>query len=200
MRLLKVSQRIDFRHDTFSGIFSKGEKVKFTGFINGSSDIIRGYMQQEPLQDDSLTLYVKGLREISFGEETWILLQTTKVNANPITMCSYFPFITSDTATGYLDDTNGTPSHKGRYFFTCSHYLADAHIQVEEIPMLTSNEEPNPEYEIAEKAREEMLNKMYSAKEQGPLNLGFLLDYVKPNWLGVQQKLIDTYPGSIINL
>lgn len=202
MRLLKISQSIVFKEDAFSGIFKKGQEVTFSGYINGYGEIVTGYMKQEPINNgNSLTLYVKGYRDIVGQSEELVLIQTTKLNCNsPITMCGWFPCLYNGKSSGYIDDTNGQPSKEGKYFFTCGDYIAEAQIQVEEISklrlnLLTGNREPNKEYAKAEKKRNRMLNKLYSAKKQETLNCGFLFDYIKPHWVGAHWRLIHIYPN-----
>lgn len=202
MRLLKISQSIVFKEDAFSGIFKKGQKVIFSGYINGDEQIVTGYMKQESINNgNSLTLYVKGYRDIVGQTEELVLIQTTKLNCNsPITMCSWFSCVYNGKSSGYLDDTDGQPSKEGRYFFTYGDYIAEVKIKVEEIPklklnLLTHNYEPNKEYLQARKKRNQMLNKLYSAKKQNLLKCGFLFDYIKPHSVGIHWKLIHIYPN-----
>lgn len=201
MRLLKISQSIVFIQDSFSGVFKKGQEVTFSGYINGSGEIMTGYMKQEPIHHgNSLTLYVKGYRVIIGSSEEWVLIQTTKSNCNaPITMCSWFSCVYNGKASGYLDDTDGRLSKEERYFFTNGNYIAHAEIQIEEIPkeslnVYTRNYDPNEEYTQIAKKRNRMLNKLYCAKKQNLLNCGFLFDYIKSNWTDTDWRLIHIYP------
>lgn len=137
MRLLKISQNIVFKEDAFSGVFKKGQEITFSGYLDSyGPEIFTGYMKQEPIDSSSITLCVKGHIERVCGDEgdegdELVVIQTTEINDNPITMCSYFPCVYDNEATGYLDNTDGIPSKEGKYFFICGDYIAETQIKIE---------------------------------------------------------------------
>ena len=155
MRLLKISQTIIFKEDTFSGVFKKGQKITFGGYLDSFSDeTFTGYMKQEPFDNaNSITLCVKGHLDTFSGNEL-VLVQTTERNSVPITMCSYFPRIRNNVGTGYLDDTNGITTKGGKYFFMCGDYIANTDITLEGF------EEVDPQDNIIPTSTERRLKRM----------------------------------------
>ena len=195
MRLLKISQTIIFKEDTFSGVFKKGQQVTFSGYWDSFSDeTFTGYMKQEPFDNaNSITLCVKGHLNTFSGNEL-VLVQTTERDSIPITMCSYFPRIHNNVGTGYLDDTNGITTKEGKYFFMCGDYIANTDISLDRF------EEVNPQDNIIPASTERRLKRMYRKLNYSDyvtknLNFGFLFDYIKPHWGGADRKLIHIYPN-----
>lgn len=198
MRLLKISQSIIFKEDAFSGVFKKGQEVTFSGYLDSyGPEIFTGYMKQEPIDSGSVTLCVKGHLERVCGDEgdELVLIQTTEINDNPITMCSYFPFVYNDKGTGYLDDTDGIPSREGKYFFICGDYIAETQIQIEGFEEVSPLD--NTLFgKIGKKKMHRRFSRLYySEYTKEALNFGFLFDYIKPHWAGAHRRLIHIYPN-----
>ena len=182
MRLFKIYEFVIFNEN--SGIFRRRQKVTFSGYLHGYGEVVMGYMMSEPLENGkSLTFYVKGYREKK-QKGSLLLLQTTMANIKtPITMCSYFPCVHKGVGFGFLDDTDGIPSEKGRYFFIGQNSIAQTEIKIEPI----SDSMDNKKYKNVEKKMDKMLSKLYSAQKRGKLNLANLLNVPRGN-------LIDTDP------
>ncbi len=196
MRLLKISQSIVFKEDTFSGVFKKGQEVTFSGYLDSyGPEIFTGYMKQEPIDSNSITLCVKGHLERAYEGNELVLIQTTEINDTPITMCSYFPSVCNGKGTGYLDDTDGIPAKEGKYFFICGDYIAETQIQIEEF------EEASPLDNILfgkigkKKMRRRFSRLYYPEYTKDALHFGFLFDYIQPHWCGAHWRLIHIYPN-----
>lgn len=208
MRLLKVSQQIEFVRNTFYDVFPQGQQVTLNGHLlvqnYECARLVRGYMKKEPVNSlGSLTFYVKGSLGIGSNEfnKDLILMQTTKFGTErqvPFTMCSYFPHFNDNGGFGYLDETDGIPyirNGKEKYFFLCGEYIAKTKIQIVEIPMLTEKGETNPEYVRANKKTKRMISRYRKAKSKGMLYLGRLFDVIQPDEFGGCYQLGDTYPS-----
>lgn len=196
MRLLKISQSIVFKDDTFSGVFKKGQEVTFSGYLDSyGPEIFTGYMKQEPIDSNSITLCVKGhLERVDEGDEL-ILIQTTEINNTPITMCSYFPFVCNNKGTGYIDDTDGIPSKEGKYFFICGNYIAETQIQIEEFEEVSPLDNTLFGKIGKKKMRRRFSRLYYSEYTKGALHFGFLFDYIQPHSCGALWRLIHIYPN-----
>ena len=202
MRIFKISQSIIFQEDSAYGLFKEGQQIILSGYLKYQTDdqIVMGYLKQKPIDCDSLVLYVKGYWDKNSETDTGklILVETTRntdtICFSPITICCYFPNNIKGTTDGYADETTGIPSMKEQYFFIDGNYIATTNIIMEEMSVLTECYEANLEYSKAEQKLNRMINKLYVFKNQYKLNFGFLFDFIQPNWLGADRKLIDTYP------
>lgn len=200
MRLLKISQSIVFKEDSFSGVFKRGQKVTFSGYLDSyGPETFTGYMKQEPIDSNSITLCVKGHIEKVPGDEgdELVLIQTTEINATPITMCSYFPFVCNDKGTGYLDDTDGLPSKEGKYFFICGDYIAETQIKIEELEEVSPLDNTLFGKIGKKKMRRKFSCLYYSEYTKDALNFGFLFDYIQPHWSGALYRLIHICPNKL---
>lgn len=199
MRFLKISQSIIFKEDSVSGVFQKGQVVKFSGSLSYNNNIVLGYLKQEPITCNSLVLYVKGYWSKDWENNTreLVLVETSKStnNFSPITLCSYFPNAFCGEADGYMDETIGHTSKEGQYFFHSGKYLATTNIEMKRIAVVTASGNHNPKYDKTKKKVDQMVNRLYVAKNRNKLNFGFLFDFIQPHWLGAHQKLIDRYPN-----
>ncbi len=195
MRLLKISQSIVFKEDAFSGVFKKGQEVTFSGYLDSYGfETFTGYMKQQPIDGNSITLCVKGHLEKRCGYEL-VLIQTTEINDNPITMCSYFPFVYNNKGAGYLDDTDGIPSKEGKYFFICGDYIAETQIKIEGFEEVSHLDNTLFGKIGKKKMRRRFSRLYYSEYTKDALNCGFLFDYIQPNWCGARYRLIHVYPN-----
>ena len=200
MRLLKVSQSIVFKEDSFSGIFKKGQNVTFRGYLDSYGfETSAGYMKQEPINgENSITLSVKGHLDYFGSGCELILIQTTEINSNPITMCSYFPFVYENKGKGYLDDTDGIPTKDGKYFFIGGDYIAETRIEIEGFEEVSPSDNTFFEKTGKKKMKRKFSRLYYPNYTKDSLHLGFLFDYIQPNWSGaqLQLRLIHIYPDS----
>ena len=133
-QLFRVSQSMTFCQDTLSGIFAKGEKVSFNGYLQCHGREYKGYMRQENEKGNGVLLYVRGLRQES-GD--LLLLGTTNKNrpipdCAPICFCSFF-YDFKNEGEGYLDDTEGIPTTHNSYFFNNGEYIAKPFMVMDEI-------------------------------------------------------------------
>ena len=197
MRLFKISQNIVFNEDTFSGIFKKGQEVTFSGYLDSYGfETFTGYMKQEPINDgNSITLSVKGHLERRCGDEL-VLIQTTEINSNSITMCSYFPFVYDNKGKGYLDDTDGIPTKDGKYFFICGDYIAKTQIKIEGFEEVSPSDNTFFEKTGKKKMKRKFSRLYYPNYTHDALHLGFLFDYIQPHWSGAHLRLIHVYPNN----
>lgn len=198
MRLLKISQNIVFKEDAFSGVFKKGQEITFSGYLDSyGPEIFTGYMKQEPIDSSSITLCVKGHIERVCGDEgdELVVIQTTEINDNPITMCSYFPCVYDNEATGYLDNTDGIPSKEGKYFFICGDYIAETQIKIEGFEEVSPLDNTLFEKISKKKMRGRFSRLYYSEYTENALHFGFLFDYIQPHWRGALWRLIHIYPN-----
>ncbi len=118
MRLLKVSLHITFQDYTWYRDFAKGEELILSGYLKHyNTDIVIGYLKQEPITCNSSVFYVKGY----WNNSELILLETTKCdglnNNSSITLCSYFPSVIDGNGHGYVDEATGIVSKEGIPFF-----------------------------------------------------------------------------------
>ena len=198
MRLLKISQSIVFKEDAFSGVFKKGQEVTFSGYLDSyGPETFTGYMKQEPIDGNSITLCVKGHIEEVHGDEgdELVLIQTTENNDNPITMCSYFPLVCNDKGTGYIDDTDGIPSKEGKYFFICGDYIAETQIKIEGFEEVSPLDNTLFGKIGKKKMRRKFSRLYYPEYTRDALDFGFLFDYIQPHWCGALWRLIHICPS-----
>lgn len=190
MRLLKVSLHITFQDDTWYHDFAKGEELILSGYLKYyDTNIVLGYLKQEPITCNSSVFYVKGY----WNNSELILVETTKYdglnNNSSITLCSYFPSLTDGNGYGYVDEATGIFSKEGMPFFIGGDYLSsDVFIQMKELMESTAD------YASAEKKLNRMITKFYLAKKHINLSFGHLLDYIQPHYSGVFLDLIHIYP------
>lgn len=190
MRLLKVSLHITFQEYTWYSDFAKGEELILSGYLKHyDTNIVIGYLKQEPITCNSSVFYVKGY----WNNSELILVETTKIdglnNNSSITLCSYFPSFVDGTGRGYVDEATGITSKKGMPFFIGGDYLSsDVSIQMRELTESTAD------YAKAEKKLNRMIAKLYLAKKHNNLAFGYLLDFIQPYYSGVFLDLIHIYP------
>lgn len=190
MRLLKVSLHITFQDYTWYRDFAKGEELILSGYLKHyNTDIVIGYLKQEPITCNSSVFYVKGY----WNNSELILLETTKCdglnNNSSITLCSYFPSVIDGNGHGYVDEATGIVSKEGIPFFLGGDYLSnDVSIQIKELMETTLD------YVKAEKKLNKMITKLYLAKKHNNLTFGYLLDYIQPYYSEVYEDLIHIYP------
>lgn len=199
MRLFKISQNIVFQKDSACGLFKEGQEILLSGHLmkDYDTEIVMGYLKQEqPVGRNDLTLYLKGYWVDSTADGELFLMATTKDcdNFSPVTLCNYFPDSKAD---GYVDETFGTTSKEGHYFFICGNYLATSNIKMEEMSVLTEFYAPDSEYARAEKKLNQMINRLYVAKKQSELYNGNLFDCIQPHGGGaLWRRLIHIYPNT----
>lgn len=198
MRLLKISLKIRLREDekavSHEGrvLFEESEEVEFSGYVEEhGGQFFNGYMKQSDIQDGGL-LYVKGGY---IGEEDIALLAVTNADSGcSLAWCVYGTSYEENKWEGFLDDTDGVPSTRFKYFFIGGDYLAYAEIKLEEIRKYAEEGE-NSKYYSAMRRLNQKKNRLGIAKKRGKLsfiaiwNLFDMYNYgYGPN------TLIDIYP------